>query len=128
MYIKSYNCTKFENSLKHSFNLAYDTAIETLSQACMKANQLDAILISNIDLLVPTETTRHIASIMSSLFKTNIPIIQIPAACAGGGVAFHIANKLDYNNILVIGTEKMSSADSLQITESILKGSEPLHE
>jgi acetyl-CoA C-acetyltransferase len=128
LYIKSFHSTVFEKTNKPSYRLAYDTALETLKNADMKINQLDAIIISNINLLVPSETTRHISSIMSSMLKTRIPIIHTPAACAGGGVAFHVANKINYDNILVIGTEKMSSATSAQITESILTGSEPEHE
>jgi len=89
-------------------------------------------VISNNDILSNGERQRHSASMVSSLFQKKMPIIAVPAGCAGGGTALWTAVKLqksgNYNNILVIGFEKMVSNISKRITDEMLMGTERIYE
>ena len=98
----------------------------------MSMNEIDAIVISNMDVLSNGERQRHSASMVSSLFQKKLPIIAVPAGCAGGGTALWTAIKLqkssNFNNILVVGFEKMIANISQKVTNEILMGAERIYE
>ena len=91
--------------------LAYDAISNAIDDADMSMNEIDAIVCSTLEWFYTGEFQRHFASMLSALLKTRIPIIRVPAACAGGGTALCVANNLgktrEFNNILVIGAEKL---------------------
>src|SRR3989344_6649860 len=91
--------------------LAYDAISNAIDDADMSMNEIDAIVCSTLEWFYTGEFQRHFASMLSGLLKTRIPIIRVPAACAGGGTALCVANNLgktrEFNNILVIGAEKL---------------------
>ncbi|MBW2979850.1 thiolase family protein [Candidatus Woesearchaeota archaeon] len=125
MYVKGVGMTRFDASDKPSIQLAYEAVFEALQDAKLTIKDMDAVVVSNMDLPTNGERQRHMASILSSLFKTNIPIIRVPAACAGGGAAFWFANKLEeFDNLIVLGSEKLTSMNSQRITEEFMEGAE----
>ena len=132
MFIKGVSMTKFGIQEDSSSHLAYESSLEALNDADMSMNDVDAIVLSNNEILSNGERQRHSASMVSSLFQKKLPIIAVPAGCAGGGTALWTAIKLqksgNYNNILVVGFEKMVSNISKRITDEMLMGTERIYE
>ncbi len=132
MFIKGVDMTKFGIQEDASSHLVYEVALGALNDSDMSMNDVDVIVISNNDILSNGERQRHSASMVSSLFQKKMPIIAVPAGCAGGGTALWTAVKLqksgNYNNILVIGFEKMVSNISKRITDEMLMGTERIYE
>lgn len=111
-YIKGVGTTSFGIHTKQSHLLAYDAILDVLKDTDMDFNKIDAIVVSNLELFYSSEKQRHFASLIAATLKTHIPIIRVPAACAGGGTALWTANRVltndeDFNNILVLGVEKL---------------------
>ena len=123
-YIKGIGMTKFGASDKQSYMLAYDAIYDALKNADLSPNQLDAVIISNLDFSTNGERQRHFASMFSSLLKLNKPIIRVPSACASSGVALSTAMKMDFNNILVVGAEKLSTMKTQFVTDEFMMGGE----
>ena len=61
---------------------------------------------------------------MSSILNRKMPIIRVPAVCGGGGAAFWTALRLKYNNILVLGVDKVVSNVTPMITKEIMNASD----
>lgn len=123
-YVKGVGMTKFGVSEKPSYMLAYDAIYQAMNDADMSPNQLDAIFIASLDFSTNGEHQRHFASLFSSLLKFHKPIIRVPSACASGGVALWAALKTVFNNILVVGAEKLSTMKTSIITDEFMMGAE----
>ena len=132
MFIKGVGMTKFGIQEDSTSHLVYESSLEALNDADMSMNDIDAIVLSNNDILSNGEKQRHSASMVSSLFQKKLPIITVPAGCAGGGTALWTAIKLqksgNYSNVLVVGFEKMVSNISKRITDEMLMGTERIYE
>ena len=132
MFIKGVGMTKFGIQEDSSGHMVYEAAFEALNDFDMSMNDIDVIVVSNNDILSNGERQRHSASMLSSLFQKKIPIIAVTSGCSGGGTALWTAVKLqksgNYNNILVIGYEKMVSNLSMKLTEEMLMGTERIYE
>ena len=77
--------TKFGISEGFSHTMAYEATLEALQDADMKFNDIDAIVCTTLEWFFSIEKQRHFGAMLSSMFKTNKPIIRVPGACAGGG-------------------------------------------
>ena len=132
MFIKGVGMTKFGIQEDATSHLVYESTLEALNDADISMTDVEAIVLSNNDILSNGERQRHSASMASSLFQKKLPIIAVPAGCAGGGTALWTAIKLqksgNYNNILVVGFEKMVSNISKRITDEMLMGTERIYE
>src|SRR3989338_2656405 len=132
MFIKGVGMAQFGIQECTSQELVYDVTLESLDDAKISMNDIDAIVLSNNDILSNGERQRHSASMASSLFQKKLPIIAVTSGCSGGGTALWAAVKLQksgkYNNILVIGFEKMVSNISKRITDEMLMGAERIYE
>ncbi len=139
MFIKSASMTKFGTSLKSAHELAYEAVVDALNKAEMKMKDVDLIVCGYIDFTRTGERNRHFSAMLSSMLKTNVPIICTPTACCSGGVALFTANKIgnnankgiselkaisEFNNILVVGAEKLTSTSNSAITDEILMGAD----
>ncbi len=126
MYIKGVGMTKFDYSQKPWWQFCYQAAMEALEDARMKASQIEAIVLTGISSAEGfSEHQTHKVSLMSDLFKTNVPIIETPSVCAGGGVAFWTALQLEkFKNILVIAGEKLVDSKTEVTTHWILSATE----
>jgi acetyl-CoA C-acetyltransferase len=109
MFIKGVGMTKFDYSQKPWWKFAYDAAMEALEDARMRISQIDCIVFTGMESCDGFfEHQTHKTSLLSDIFKTHVPIIEVPAVCAGGGVAFWTALKLKgFKNILVLSGEKL---------------------
>ena len=117
--------TKFDYSQQHWWEFAYEAAIEALEDAQMKASDIDAIILTAMSSAAGGEHQTHKVSLLSDLFKTNVPIIELTSVCGGGGVAFWNANHLNsYKNILVLSGEKIVDSRSEVTVDWILSAAE----
>src|SRR3989344_2194300 len=132
MYIKGVGMTKFGIQESASSELAQEAAMEALDDSGISMDDIDAIVLSNTDILSNGERQRHSASMVSSLFQKKMPIITVPAGCAGGGVSLWTASRLynkgSYKNMLVIAFEKLISNLSKKVTDEMMMGTERIYE
>lgn len=126
MFVRGVGMTKFDYSPKPWWKFAYEAALEALEDAKMKISQIDCIIFTGISSAEgESEHQTHKASFLSDLFKTHVPIIEVPAVCAGGGVAFWTALHLNkFENILVLAGERLVYDDSLVTTHWIMSAIE----
>ena len=101
--------TKFDYSQKPWWKFAFEAIMEALEDARMKISDIDCIVFTGMESCDGFfEHQTHKASFLSDLFKTHVPIIEVAAVCAGGGVAFWTALRLkEFKNILVVSGEKL---------------------
>ncbi len=116
--------TKFDYSQKQWWQLVFEATLEALEDASMKISEIDAIVLSSISSAAGGEHQTHKISLLSDLFKTNVPIIETPSVCAGGAVAIWVANRLNFNNVLVVSGEKLVDNRSEITVDWILSASE----
>jgi len=132
MYIKGVGMTKFGIQSETSQELVYEATMEALNDAEMSMQDIDAVVVSSIEMISNGERQKHSASMISSLLHITAPILDVPAGCAGGGTALWTAIKLqknsNYNNILVIGFDKIVATTTRIITDEILMGGERIYE
>ena len=124
MYIKGVGLTKFNYSQKPWWQLIFDASIEALEDAEMKISDIDAIVLSSMSSAAGGEHQTHKVSLLSDLFKTNVPIIETPSVCSGGGVALWTANRLGFNNVLVVCGERLVYDQSSRTIDLILSAAE----
>lgn len=103
--------TKFDYSQKPWWSFVYEATLEALEDAGgMKISDIEAIVFTGMESCDGfAEHQTHKISFLSDLFKTNVPIIETPSVCAGGGVALWTALHLikDFKNILACSGEKL---------------------
>ncbi len=124
MYIKGVGMTRFDYSQKHWWQLSFEAAMEALEDAKTNIGEIDAIVFSSMSSAAGGEHQTHKVSLLSDLFKTHIPIIETPSVCSGGGVATWTANRLGFNNVLVLAGEKLVDNKSDVTTDLILSAAE----
>ena len=128
MFIKGVGMTNISIADRSTNNLVEEAVSEALEDADMKLSEINAIVSSCMDMATNGERQKHSASKLCSLFKTKLPSIRVPAGCAGGGQALWSSLKLKYDNILVIGVEKLVANTTSIITDEILMGGERIYE
>jgi len=128
IYIKGVGMTRFDYTQKAWWGYAYEAAMDALKDAQMDFLGIDAIAFSGVSSAAGGEHQTHKVSLLSGLFKTNIPIIEMPAVCGGGGVAFWTALRLlrnsEFKNILVLAVEKLVDNRAEVTTDWILSAAE----
>ncbi len=129
MYVKGVGMTKFDYTQKAWWQFAYEAGIEALQDAKLKISDIDAIIFSGMSSASGGEHQTHKVSVLSDIFKTNVPIIETPSVCAGGGVAFWTANHLkEFKNILVLSGERLVDSRSEVTVDYILSAAEKVIE
>jgi len=123
-YIKGVGMTKFDYGQKPWWQFAYEAAMEALEDSNMKISDIDALCFSAISSAAGGEHQTHKISLLSDLFKTNVPIIETPGVCAGSAIAFWLACRLNFQNILVLAGEKVVDNVTDIVTDRILSAAE----
>ncbi len=132
VYIKGVGMTKFGVDRKSSYERVCEVVNESLESADMEFKDIDVIFASNSESERNEERQKHQGPMLSTLFQRKMPILNVPAGCAGGGVA--LWNSINYlksstcKNIMVIGYDSVVSLTSELLTDEILMGTEHLYE
>ena len=129
VYVKGVGMTKFGVHTKTSQEMCYEATLEALQDAEISLEDINAIVISRGDSAVDGERQRLFPSLISSILqKENIPITQVMAACSGGGAAMWDAIHSGYDNVLVIGVEKLTPTPTKIVTDDLMMASERIYE
>ncbi|MBZ9578504.1 thiolase family protein [Patescibacteria group bacterium] len=123
-FIKGVGMTKFDYTQKPWWQFAYTAAMEALEDANMKISDIDAILFAAISSAAGGEHQTHKISLLSDLFKTNVPIIETTGVCSGSSIALWTACRLNFKNILVLSGEKVVDNTTDIVTDRILSAAE----
>ena len=128
MYVRGVGMTKFDYAQKPWWGYAFEAAMDALKDAKINFGQIDAIVFSGMSSAAGGEHQTHKVSLLSGLFKTNVPIIETPSVCGGGGAAFWTALRLlrddEFKNILVLAGEKLVDNRAEATTDWILSAAE----
>lgn len=124
MYIKGVGMTKFDYSDKPWWRFVYEAAMEALEDAQMKISDIEMIVLSTMSSAAGGEHQTHKVSLLSDLFKTNVPIIEVPSVCGGGGVAVWTASRLGFKNVLAVSGERLVDNRSEATVDLILSAAE----
>ncbi len=127
-YIKGVGMTKFDIENRNSMDFAEDAIMLALDDSGLNIDDLDAVVVANSDNAFNPERQRHFNSFLSSFFRRRMPIIRTPAVCGGGGVALWTALRLNYNNMLILGTDRLLTAPSELVTDQILEAADRIYE
>lgn len=119
-YVKGVGMTKFSVDDRTTMSLAYEAISEALNDSDINPNDLDAAIVSTVDTRINDERQRHYPPLLASLLGRKIPIIRVPAVCGGGGAAFWSGLRLKYNNVLVVGVDKVACAPTNLVTKEIM--------
>jgi len=121
MYITGIGRTKFGIRNESIAQLAYKAMYEALQDSPIQASDINAIYVSNF-LGSYYEKQLHLNSVISSLLPEHrVPVIGIETACASGASAFYqgLIALNRFENIMVVGVEKMSNAPTMKSIENI---------
>ena len=128
-YIKGVGMTKFGIHAETTQELCYEAIMEALDDANTPLSKIDEIIIAKGDSQNDGERQRLFQGVLSSILQDeNIPIIQIVAACCGGGVALWNAINSQAKNCLVVGVEKLTPSPTKYITDDLMMASERIYE
>lgn len=115
--------TKFGELWEKSLaDLALEAGSKALKEANLKPDQIDAVIVANM--LYSKSGQDHLGALVAESLGINKASSHIEAACASGGVAIHQAiNSLLsglYQNVLVVGVEKMTDLSPSQATSALM--------
>lgn len=119
-YVKGVGMTKFGVEDRSTYSMSHEAIQQALKDADMNLNDIDAVVVSTVETKINDERQRMYGPILSSILNRKMPIIRVPAVCGGGGAAFWTALKLKYNNILVLGVDKVLTNVTGMITKEIM--------
>ncbi|MEO4054425.1 thiolase domain-containing protein [Solibacillus sp. CAU 1738] len=122
VYIHSVGMTKFGNSENNSLK---DLMLAACREALDQANglKIDAVYVGNF--MGGSLANQEIlgAIVANDLGLGYIPTAKLEGACASGGIAFRqgVLGILsgEYENVLVVGAEKMKHASTAEVTQVI---------
>lgn len=121
MYITGVGRTKFGVLPQTLPELAYEAMYTAVNDSQINIKDIDAIFVSNF-LGGPLNGQLHLNSVIASLLPgINIPIVRIETACASSSVALKQAmySLSKFDNVMVVGVEKMTSNTILGTTDAI---------
>lgn len=120
--------TRFGIENRSSIDMVSEAVMEALDNADMNMNDIDAFVVTNTDTSGNGERQKLFTGILCSLFKKKMPGLRVPAVCGGGGAALWSANRMKYNNILVVGVEKLVAGTGAMIADDILMAADRIYE
>ncbi len=109
MYIIGIGRTKFGKNDKDLTGLMYEAVDKALKDAKIRIKDIDAIFVSN-NLSGLNQKQLHLNSLLATILQVDIPIIRVESTCASAGATFYssLFSLSRFDNILVVGVEKMS--------------------
>ena len=108
---------------KSLLDLALEASIEAINDSRLKIHDIDAVFVANM-LYGKTSNQDQLGALIASSLNINKASFRIEAACASGGLAVHLAIQSilagTYENVLVVGVEKMTDVSSSDISTSLM--------
>ncbi len=122
--VKGAGLTKFgELWNKDLLDLSLDASNEAIKDAGLKASNIDAVFFANM-IYGKLSGQDHLGALVTSHLGMDCASFRIEAACASGGLAVHLAIQSllagTYKNALVVGAEKMTDAESSEISSALM--------
>jgi len=130
MYIIGVGRTKFGVLNKSLPELAYEAIYNALEDSPIEIADIDAIIVANF-LAGPNQGQLHLNSLVSSILPgINLPIFRVEGACASGGLAVHLALSMPkkFENILVVGVEKLNDHPTKTVTKNLAMAGDSLRD
>lgn len=130
MYICGIGRTKFGALPQSLPELVYEAMYHAINDSSVMIKDIDAIFVSNF-LGGPLNGQLHLNSVVASLLPgMNIPIIRVETACASSSIALNLAmnSMQQFNHVMVVGAEKMTSKTILGQSESIMMAADRSHD
>lgn len=123
VYIGGVAQTKFGEIWEHDLReLGMDAALEALKDWGGELKDIDAIYVANMNSGIYSGQ-EHLGALFASELEVTLPAFHIEGACASGGLAINQAMlgilSGKYENILVIGVEKMTDVDGAEATRGL---------
>lgn len=115
--------TKFgEHWDKSLLDLAMEAGNEALANSNIKKEAIDAVIVSNM--LYSKSGQDHLGALVADALDIKGASMHVEGACASGGLAVHqaVTSILSglYENILVVGVEKMTDMSNSEITSALM--------
>lgn len=108
---------------KDLLDLSLESANAAIFDAKIDKKGIDAVFVANM-LTGKIAGQDHLGPVITSALGLNSASFRIEGACASGGLAVHLATQSlmsgTYQNVLVVGAEKMSDASTNQITWALM--------
>lgn len=124
--------TNFDVEVKPLWERAQESITLALENADMSIEEIDSLFVSNIETSSNIDRQRHVAPLLSSLLRQDMPILSVQAGCGGGGVVLHNAirylKKSSSKNVLVLGVDNLATTKSEYMTDEMFTGAERIYE
>lgn len=108
---------------KDLLDLCLDAANEAIKEANLTSKDIDAVYVAN---MIHSRLTGqdHLGALVASNLGLNCASFRVEGACASGGLAVHLAIQSllagNYQNVLVVGAEKMTDVSVPEITTALM--------
>lgn len=120
-YIAGAYKTRFAPTTRSLVDLMHEALLGVTEDAGVSPDKIGCAIVANY-LGGPNEGILHLNSVMAGLIPgTHLPSWRTEAACASGGVAMHqgLLALSSYDNVLVMGVERMSGVPNAALTRNI---------
>ena len=121
MFISGIGRTKFGIIQKSLPEMIYEAMQSAIVDSPLDIQEIDAIIVANY-LGDSVQNQLHLGALVSGLLPgMNLPSFRVEAACASGGIAVYQGiSMLDkFENILVIGAEKLNDKHQKYLTKKV---------
>ncbi len=108
---------------KSLLDLALDASLEAIHDSRFTIHDIHAVFVANM-LYGKIANQDHLGALIASSLNIKGASFRIEGACASGGLAVHLAIQSllagTYQNVLVVGAEKMTDVSISEITSSLM--------
>lgn len=116
--------TKFGELWDQSLeSLAQEAATEAINDSRLPIDQIEAVYVGNM-IYGKTSNQDHLGALIASKLGIKGGSLRVEGACASGGLAVHLACQAlqagTYQNVLVVGVEKMTDVGISEITSALM--------
>ncbi|MBI2020590.1 thiolase domain-containing protein [Candidatus Daviesbacteria bacterium] len=108
---------------KTLFDLAEEASLEAIQDSSLKPPDIQAVFVANM-IFSKVSNQDHLGATIASQLNIQGAAFRIEGACASGGLAIHLAIQSilagTYQNVLVVGAEKMTDASISEVTSALM--------
>ncbi len=108
---------------KDLLDLTLEASYDAINDSGLPINEIDAVFVANM-LHGKLTGQDHLGALVASALGVKGASFRVEGACASGGLAVHLAIQSllagTYQNVLVVGAEKMTDASSGEISTALM--------